>query len=89
MSWLNLTKRHALTGVAVVFGAAGAMVALPSMATAAPPIGGGYTNVIAIPVNDPSVKEIAGALFKPQGAGPFPAVVYMTRMQRAELSPGV
>jgi dienelactone hydrolase len=42
-----------------------------------PPIGGGYTNVTAIPVNDPAVKAISGALFKPAGAGPFPAVVYM------------
>ena len=42
-----------------------------------PPIGGGYTDAIAIPVNDPAVKAISGALFKPTGAGPFPAVVYM------------
>jgi hypothetical protein len=41
-----------------------------------PPIGGGYTNVTAIPVNDPAIKAIGGALFKPAGAGPFPAVVY-------------
>jgi dienelactone hydrolase len=43
----------------------------------APPIGGGYTDVTAIPVNDPAIKAIGGALFKPPGAGPFPAVVYM------------
>jgi dienelactone hydrolase len=43
-----------------------------------PPIGGGYTNVTAIPVNDPAIKAIGGALFKPAGAGPFPAVVYMS-----------
>jgi dienelactone hydrolase len=47
-------------------------------AAGAPPIGGGYTNAIAIPVSDPAVKEIAGALFKPEGTGPFPAVVYMS-----------
>ncbi len=43
-------------------------------------MGGGYTNVIAIPVpeNDPQVKAIAGALFKPQGGGPFPAIIYMS-----------
>ena len=40
--------------------------------------GGGYTNVIPIPVDDPATKAIAGALFKPDGAGPFPAVVYMS-----------
>ena len=43
-----------------------------------PPIGGGYTNVTAIPVNDPAIKAISGALFKPAGAGPFSAVVYMS-----------
>jgi dienelactone hydrolase len=42
-----------------------------------PPIGGGYTDVTAIPVNDPAIKAIGGAMFKPAGAGPFPAVVYM------------
>jgi dienelactone hydrolase len=42
-----------------------------------PAIGGGYTDVTAIPVNDPAIKAIGGALFKPPGAGPFPAVVYM------------
>ena len=42
-----------------------------------PPIGGGYTDMTAIPVNDPAIKAIGGALFKPPGAGPFPAVVYM------------
>src|SRR5208337_4028972 len=31
-------------------------------------MGGGYTNVIAIPVDDPDTKAIAGALFKPPGA---------------------
>jgi hypothetical protein len=40
-----------------------------------PPIAGGYTNVTAIPVNDPAIKAISGALFKPSGAGPFPGVV--------------
>jgi dienelactone hydrolase len=42
-----------------------------------PPIAGGYTNVTAIPVNDPAIKAISAALFKPAGPGPFPAVVYM------------
>jgi hypothetical protein len=40
-----------------------------------PPIAGGYTNVTAIPVKDPAIKAISGALFKPAGPGPFPAVV--------------
>ena len=52
----------------------------PSMSRAQtpPPMGGGYTDVISIPVNDPAIKAIAGALFKPTGAGPFPAVIYVS-----------
>ena len=72
-------KSHLLTTVAVVAIAVGAMIALPSVSAAqAPAMGGGYSNVIPIPVDDPSVKAIAGALFKPAGAGPFPAVVYLS-----------
>jgi len=72
-------ERKFLVPIAAVAIAAGAMAALPSLSAAqAPPMGGGYTNVIPIPVNDPSVKAIAGALFKPAGAGPFPAVIYMS-----------
>jgi dienelactone hydrolase len=57
-----------------------AMVVFPSMSRGQtpPPMGGGYTDVIPIPVNDPATKAIAGALFKPAGAGPFPAVVYVS-----------
>jgi dienelactone hydrolase len=40
-------------------------------------MGGGYTNVIPIPVDNPTTKAISGALFKPEGAGPFPAVIFM------------
>jgi dienelactone hydrolase len=43
-----------------------------------PPIGGGYTNVTAIPVNDAATRAIAGALFRPAGAGPFPAAIYIS-----------
>ena len=53
-------------------------VAIPAAAQTAPPMGGGYTNVIQIPVDDPATKAIAGALFKPTGKGPFPAVVYIS-----------
>ena len=81
-------KRHLLIAVAALVVAAGNMVALPSsQAAEAPPIGGGYTNVIPITVNDPSVKEIAGALFKPQGAGPFPAVVYISGCNGLDFPP--
>jgi dienelactone hydrolase len=63
---------------AVVFAIALLALSPMSRGQTPPPIGGGYTNVIAIPVDDPSTKMIGGALFKPAGTGPFPAVVYMT-----------
>src|ERR1019366_765467 len=53
---------------------------LVQAADAVPPIGGDYgggANVVAIPVDDPATKAIAGALFEPAGSGPFPVVVYM------------
>jgi dienelactone hydrolase len=71
-------KRHLLITTAAIAGLAAAIVVLPSLSAAqAPKMGGGYKDVIAIPVDDPSVKAIAGALFKPAGAGPFSAVIYM------------
>src|ERR1700722_20557894 len=60
--------------------AVSATVGVSTLAAAqtAPSMGGGYTNVIPIPVDDPNIKAIAGALFKPEGAGPFPGVVFMS-----------
>jgi dienelactone hydrolase len=75
-------KYRLLTTAAAVAVAAGVMVALPSPAVAqALPIAGGYSgqpNVIAIPVKDPEIKAITGAVFKPAGVGPFPAIVYVS-----------
>jgi dienelactone hydrolase len=76
---------HVLTVIAALALGTGAMVAPQSLQAAdvssgdqkAPSMGGGYTDVIPIPVNDPAVKQIAGALVKPEGAGPFPVVVYV------------
>ena len=51
--------------------------AAASMAGTLPPMGGGFTDVVTIPVDDPATKAIAGALIKPAGAGPFPTVVYL------------
>ena len=61
-------KRSFLLSVAPI-----ALITFPSLAAGqtAPPMGGGYQNVIPIPVDDPATKNIAGALFKPTGAGPF------------------
>ncbi len=71
-------KQKLVVTISAVAIATGAMIALPSLAAAqAPPMGGGFTHAIAIPVFDPSVKAIAGALFEPVGRGPFPAVIYM------------
>jgi dienelactone hydrolase len=52
-------------------------VLLSVSAAETPKMGGGYKDVIAIPVDDPQTKAIAGALLKPAGAGPFPVVIYM------------
>ena len=68
-----------------------AVLVLPSLATgqALPPMGGGFTNVIAIPVDDPKTKAISGALFKPEGAGPFPAVIVMPTCAGVDLPPAL
>jgi hypothetical protein len=80
-------KFYLMTAVAAVAFGAGAMVAPQSLQAAeAPPIGGGYTNVIPIPVNDPSVKEIAGALFQASGRGTVPGGSLYAPLWRAELS---
>ncbi len=43
------------------------------------PAGDGSVEVISIPLDDdPRVKAITGALFEPEGAGPFPAVIHLT-----------
>jgi dienelactone hydrolase len=67
-----------LTSVTAVAISATLGVSTLAAAQTAPPIGGGYANAIAIPVDDPTTKSISGELFKPAGAGPFPAVVYMS-----------
>jgi hypothetical protein len=72
-------KPRFLGSVAAIAVAVSATVVFPTIAAEqTPPMGGGYTNVIPIPVNDPEIKAIAGALFKPAGGGPFPAVIYMS-----------
>jgi dienelactone hydrolase len=68
-------KRSVLLSVASI-----ALFTFPSLAAGETPprMGGVYQNVIPIPVDDPATKNIAGALFKPPGAGPFPAIIYMS-----------
>jgi dienelactone hydrolase len=73
-------KRNPWASIAATVLVLGATLAVPAtgVSQTAPPMGGGYTDVIPIPVDDPDTKAIAGALFKPAGAGPFPAVVYLS-----------
>ena len=72
-------KREFLISRAALAMAAGMVITLSETAAAqTPKMGGGYKDVIAIPVDDPATKAIAGALFKPAGAGPLPAVIYMS-----------
>ena len=82
-------KRLGAAFTAVGAFAAGVIVVSPSLGAAetAPPMGGGYTNVIPIPVDDPKTKTIAGALFKPSGSGPFPALVYMSGCAGLDIPP--
>ena len=48
-----------------------AMLGVSTLAAAqtAPPIGGGYTDAIAIPVDDPTTKNISGGLCHGNGSG--------------------
>jgi dienelactone hydrolase len=39
---------------------------------------GGYDPVVQIPVADGPTRLLAGALFEPEGAGPFPAVIILS-----------
>jgi dienelactone hydrolase len=73
-------KRSFLASMAGMALATNSVIVFPTIGVAqtAPSIGGGYTNAIPIQVDDATTKNIAGALFKPAGAGPFPAVVYMS-----------
>src|SRR5258708_8283429 len=75
-----MMKRNFLTPAAAVALTLSAIVIIPGGGTSetAPAMGGGYTNVIPIPIDDPTIKNIAGAFFKPSGSGPFPGVVFMT-----------
>jgi dienelactone hydrolase len=63
--------------LAVAVGTAAIDVLLSASAAQTPKMGLGNKDAIAIPVDDPQTKTIAGTLFKPAGAGPFPAVIYM------------
>src|SRR5882757_1352913 len=67
-----MMKRNFLTPAAAVALTLRAIVIIPASGTSqtAPPMGGGYTNVIPIPIDDPTIKNIAGAFFKPSGSGP-------------------
>ena len=77
------------TSVTAVAVSATLGVSTLAAAQTAPPIGGGYTNAIPIPVDDETTKNIAAVLFKPTGAGPFPAVVYMSGCDELNIPPEI
>lgn len=39
---------------------------------------GGFSPVLQIPVTDSATKSVMGALFEPEGTGPFPAVILLS-----------
>lgn len=63
-------KRNLFITVASVAVAAGAMLALPSVSAAqAPPMGGGYTNVIPIPHDSPDARSSRPRISGPDRRG--------------------
>ncbi len=79
-----VVRTHVVSCMAALVGVLATLVAGMSPAIAAQPadivrITGGYPVSIAkIPVKDPMTKYVAGALFEPEGSGPFPAVVLLS-----------
>lgn len=78
-------KCHPLIAVAVT---AGAMVALPSLSAAQTRTANGVReSAISIPVDNPGTKAISATLHRPDGPGPFSAVVYMQGCWDWSISP--
>lgn len=73
-------NRHLLIATAAAVWTTVAVGSVPPSSVAPPlPAGDGSVEVITIPLDDdPRVKAITGALFEPEGAGPFPAVIHLT-----------
>jgi hypothetical protein len=64
---MNGSIRRLLAPAAAFAGSATMAFSSLAAAQTTPPMGGGYTNVVPISVDDPSMKAIAGALLKPTG----------------------
>lgn len=66
--------------VALLAWAAGPQESSPGAAVAAETVkmGGGYSHAVKIPVDAANTEFIAAAMFKPEGAGPFPAVIILS-----------
>lgn len=65
------------SAVAMVMAGALAMAVPLKAADLTTRMGGDYKNAIPIPSVSPNGQQIAGALLKPEGSGPFPVVVYI------------
>ena len=63
-AWEDAMKRLILATAVTAIGLSYAIGLQAQTGDQTPPIGGGYTNVTAIPVNDPAIKAISGALSK-------------------------
>jgi len=79
-----LAKALGITILVALAGCATTPTALPEAKTLQPPtvetakMSGGFSPVVQIPVNDSETKYVLGALYEPEGAGPFPAVILLS-----------
>ncbi len=73
-------SHHLLIATAAAMWTSVAVGSVPPSSVAPPlPAGDGSVEIISVPLDDdPRVKAITGALFEPEGAGPFPAVIHLT-----------
>lgn len=73
-------NRHLLIATAAAVWTTGAIGSVSPFSIAPSlPAGDVSVELITIPLDDdPRVKAITGALFEPEGAGPFPAVIHLT-----------
>jgi len=79
-----LAKALGITIFVALAGCATTPTALPEAKPLQPPtvetakMSGGFSPVAQIPVNDSETKYVLGALYEPEGAGPFPAVILLS-----------
>jgi dienelactone hydrolase len=75
--WFTIVAGALFVAVATVLVACAPPAPAPAIETVK--MGGEYpVAVVNIPVDDPKTKFVAAALFEPEGAGPFPAVIILS-----------